>query len=549
MSKQYDSEGFMSTPLEGAGARPKDDYRQDSEDNEVRFREADEEYQRLKADFARIARAKRMTSHSRSDSSRSTSPLGRQSQSRATNLPKFRIATFYASDVELWFNQIEIQFALHQINDDDERYSLTCAALLGEVASDVRDVLLQPFRSNKYESLKAILIEKRGLTTPERVNKVISGKRIGNDIPSRFLRRLQKTAGFGTKAVVGKAVIRQAFIRQMPASIRAHLATQPGSATLESLAVLADRALAAEEDVEESKPGVAEIKVEETTKLVGLLEDLSRRFKKLETVTTAERKRNKGRGPANNNYAAAPAFAPNVQASGFVSNQPSQYRNEQDNARPFIPPTNLQPLARPFVPPPNPQRNDAAKTLDSANAPVCYFHQTFGNKARTCRSPCAFSLKLLSQSKVATLASGGITETRHDSADASSPKLSHSKLLYVADKGHKCRYLIDTGAAVSVLPKSYANGISDADSLPLVAANNSTIHTYGTCKRVVDVGLKREYPWTFIVANVQQPIIGADFLIHYNLLVDLRSRCLRDMRTYLAIAASLSSIKPLHWTE
>ena len=54
MSKQYDSEGFMSTPLEGSGARPKDDYRQGSEDNEVRFREADEEYQRLKADFARI---------------------------------------------------------------------------------------------------------------------------------------------------------------------------------------------------------------------------------------------------------------------------------------------------------------------------------------------------------------------------------------------------------------------------------------------------------------------------------------------------------------
>ena len=160
MSKQYDSEGFMSTPLEGSGARPKDDYRPDSEDNEVRFREADEEYQRLKAEFARIARAIRMNSHSRSDSSRSSSPLDRQSQRRATNLPKFKIATFYASDVELWFNQIETQFALHQINDDDERYSLTCAALLGKIASDVRDVLLQPFRSNKYDSLKAILIER-----------------------------------------------------------------------------------------------------------------------------------------------------------------------------------------------------------------------------------------------------------------------------------------------------------------------------------------------------------------------------------------------------
>ena len=74
--------------------------------------------------------------------------------------------------------------------------------------------------------------------------------------------------------------------------------------------------------------------------------------------------------------------------------------------------------------------------------------------------------------------------------EATLPKLFHSKLLYVADKNNKCKYLIDTGAAVSVLPKSCANRISDADCLPLVAANNS--------KRVVDVGLKRDYPWTFI---------------------------------------------------
>ena len=82
----------------------------------------------------------------------------------------------------------------------------------------------------------------------------------------------------------------------------------------------------------------------------------------------------------------------------------------------------------------------------------------------------------------------------------------------------------------------------DADSLPLVAANNLTITTYGTSKRIVDVGLKREYSWTFIVADVKQPILGADFLIHHNLLA---GRCLRDMRTGLAIAATLSSIKPL----
>ena len=78
------------------------------------------------------------------------------------------------------------------------------------------------------------------------------------------------------------------------------------------------------------------------------------------------------------------------------------------------------------------------------------------------------------------------------------------------------------GAAVSVLPKSCANMTSEAACLPLVAANNTTLNTYSNCRRVVDVGLKRDYAWTFIVVDVKQPIIGADFLIHYSLLVDLK---------------------------
>ena len=144
----------------------------------------------FKADFLQIARNRRRRGLSRSDSSRSPSSVRRQPQRRSANLPKFKIATFY------------------QITDDDERYGLTCAALSGEVASDVREVLLQPFFTHRYENLTAILIERRGLSTPERVNKVISGEKLESHIRSRFLRRLQKTAGFETKAVVGKAAIR-----------------------------------------------------------------------------------------------------------------------------------------------------------------------------------------------------------------------------------------------------------------------------------------------------------------------------------------------------
>ena len=223
MAARGDSKDFMSSPLDGQGARHKDSYYAISDENAAELRDTDAEFRRLKADFLRMARNRRRRGLSQGDSSRSPSPVRRQPPRRSANLPKVKIATFYSTDVELWFNQIETQLDLHQITDDDERYILTFAALSGEVASDVRDVSLQPFLTHKYENLKVILIERRGLTTPERVNKVISGEKLGSDILSRFLRRLQKTAGFGTKAVVGKVVIRQAFIRQMSPSVRAHL--------------------------------------------------------------------------------------------------------------------------------------------------------------------------------------------------------------------------------------------------------------------------------------------------------------------------------------
>ena len=242
----------------------------------------------------------------------------------------------------------------------------------------------RPFRTNKYESLQGILIERRGLTTPERVNKIISGKKIGSSIPSRFLRRLQKADGFGTKAVVGRAVIQQAFIRQMPASIRTHLTTQPDSALLESLAMLADRALASENDVDASKLGVAESKVSETGKLVGPLEDLSRRLKKLETATAtmaAEERRNSGRAQTSENRASKAQCAPTVQAKAFTPT------NQKVNRRGLF--TNTQLPNRPYVPPPTLQPNTAQPT-DPVNAQVCYYHQTFGDKARLCSEPCSY---------------------------------------------------------------------------------------------------------------------------------------------------------------
>jgi hypothetical protein len=36
--------------------------------------------------------------------------------------------------------------------------------------------------------------------------------------------------------------------------------------------------------------------------------------------------------------------------------------------------------------------------------------------------------------------------------------------------------------------------------------------------------LRRDFTWRFIIADVTQPIIGADFLSHYGLFVNLRKK-------------------------
>ena len=110
MAEKGDGEGFVSSPLDGQGARHKDSYYPMSDENTAELRDTDAVFRRLKADFLRIARNRRRRDLSRSESSGSPSPARRQPQQRSTNLPKFKIATFYSTDVELWFNQIETQF-------------------------------------------------------------------------------------------------------------------------------------------------------------------------------------------------------------------------------------------------------------------------------------------------------------------------------------------------------------------------------------------------------------------------------------------------------
>lgn len=117
-------------------------------------------------------------------------------------------------------------------------------------------------------------------------------------------------------------------------------------------------------------------------------------------------------------------------------------------------------------------------------------------------------------------------------------KSEYNSRLHIFDKSTRQHYLIDTGADISVIPVPTASKLIPT-GLQLSAANSSIINTYGNKILTLDLGLRRNFQWQFLIADVEKPILGADFLFHYKLIVDLAERILIDPLTNLTSNGNL----------
>jgi hypothetical protein len=118
---------------------------------------------------------------------------------------------------------------------------------------------------------------------------------------------------------------------------------------------------------------------------------------------------------------------------------------------------------------------------------------------------------------------------------------SDSGRLFITDKVSKRRFLIDTGSDICVFPRKILPQRRSRVDYDLSAANGTTISTYGWLPLSLNLGLRRDFTWRFVVADVSQLLIKADFLSHFGLLVDCRNNRLLDGVTSLSTPAQAAS--------
>jgi hypothetical protein len=115
------------------------------------------------------------------------------------------------------------------------------------------------------------------------------------------------------------------------------------------------------------------------------------------------------------------------------------------------------------------------------------------------------------------------------------------RLVHIVDETSQRRFLVDTGATYSIFPYSSPGKQSGPR---LTGADGLHIPCWG--ERRLSLTLHGHlFVWLFLLAKVQFPIIGVDFLRHFKLLRNPAANRLVSTVSTLYKAASISSA-PLH---
>lgn len=146
-----------------------------------------------------------------------------------------KIPPFWPEEPEVWFAQIEGQFILSNITADNTKFYYVISQLDHQYAAEVKDIIVSPPSSDKYDKLKSELIKRLTTSKERRIKQLLMHEELGDRKPSQFLRHLQSLAG----QAVSEDLMRTIWSSCLPANLQAIVAMQKDN-PLETIADLVD---------------------------------------------------------------------------------------------------------------------------------------------------------------------------------------------------------------------------------------------------------------------------------------------------------------------
>ena len=155
-----------------------------------------------------------------------------------------KLPPFNTSDVPLWFAQVETAFDLQAISDPLIQFKVVVGALGPDIASEIRNIILNPPKENPFATLKTELQNSYGLSSRQRIGKLLSNEELGDRKPSAFLRQMLTLVDGPAKP--DETFLKTLFLQRLPANVQTILALAVDELSLEKLALQADRIMEVE---------------------------------------------------------------------------------------------------------------------------------------------------------------------------------------------------------------------------------------------------------------------------------------------------------------